>query len=69
MLAEALGMVVYYYDVVERLQLGNARKCETLKQLLQIADIVSLHVDGRTSNQGMFGAEEFAAMKDGGHLF
>lgn len=64
-LAEALGMVVYYYDVVEKLQLGNARKCDTLKQLLEMSDIVSLHVDGRASNTGIFGKEEFAAMKDG----
>ncbi|GGG25557.1 phosphoglycerate dehydrogenase [Pontibacter amylolyticus] len=64
-LAEALGMDVYYYDVIERLQLGNTRKCETLRQLLEISDIVSLHVDGRTSNEGMFGEKEFAAMKDG----
>lgn len=64
-LAEALGMEVYYYDVVEKLQLGNARKCNMLKQLLEKVDIVSLHVDGRESNQSMFGSEEFAAMKDG----
>ncbi|TXK37583.1 phosphoglycerate dehydrogenase [Pontibacter qinzhouensis] len=64
-LAEAMGMEVYYYDIVEKLQLGNARKCTSLKQLLEIADIVSLHVDGRPYNQNMFGADEFAAMKDG----
>ena len=64
-LAEGLGMEVYYYDVVEKLQLGNARRCDTLQQLLGKADIVSLHVDGRESNQNMFGEEQFAAMKDG----
>ncbi|MCC9168906.1 phosphoglycerate dehydrogenase [Pontibacter harenae] len=64
-LAEALGMVVYYYDVVEKLQLGNARKCETLQELLEVSDFVTLHVDGRKSNTNMFGEAEFAAMKDG----
>ncbi|MFD2248251.1 phosphoglycerate dehydrogenase [Pontibacter ruber] len=64
-LAEAMGMEVYYYDVVEKLQLGNARKCHSLKQLLETADIVTLHVDGRASNKNLMGAEEFAAMKDG----
>ncbi|MGV3586207.1 MAG: phosphoglycerate dehydrogenase [Adhaeribacter sp.] len=64
-IAEALGMEVYYYDVVEKLQLGNARKCNTLKELLGLADFVSLHVDGRASNKNMFGAAEFEAMKDG----
>ncbi len=64
-LAEALGMQVYYYDVVEKLQLGNARKCESLHQLLQLADIVTLHVDGRQSNADLFGKAEFDAMKTG----
>lgn len=64
-LAEAMGMEVYYYDVVEKLQLGNARKCNTLRELLEKVDIVTLHVDGRPENKNMFGAEEFAAMKDG----
>lgn len=64
-LAEAMGMEVYYYDIVEKLQLGNARKCNTLKELLEIADFVTLHVDGRPNNKNMFGAEEFAAMKEG----
>ncbi len=64
-LAESLGMEVYYYDVVEKLQLGNARKCETLQQLLEVADFVTLHVDGRASNKNLFGAAEFNAMKDG----
>jgi len=64
-LAEALGMEVYYYDVVEKLQLGNARKCRTLKELLELADFVTLHIDGRPSNKNMFGPAEFEVMKDG----
>ncbi|GAB3530606.1 hypothetical protein GCM10027443_11530 [Pontibacter brevis] len=64
-LAEAMGMVVYYYDVVEKLQLGNARKCDTLRELLEKVDFVTLHVDGRPENKNIFGAQEFAAMKDG----
>jgi D-3-phosphoglycerate dehydrogenase len=64
-LAEAMGMEVYYYDVVEKLQLGNARKCHSLHELLSKADIVTLHVDGRPENKHLIGAREFAAMKDG----
>jgi len=64
-LAEAMGMEVYYYDVVEKLQLGNARKCDTLRELLEKVDMVTLHVDGRPENKNMFGAEQFAAMKPG----
>ena len=64
-LAEALGMEVYYYDRVEKLALGNAKRCRTLPELLQTADIVTLHVDGRPENKNLIGANEFALMKKG----
>jgi D-3-phosphoglycerate dehydrogenase len=63
-LAEAMGMEVYYNDLDEKLPLGNARKC-SLDELLRVADIVTVHVDGRESNRGLFGEREFASMKDG----
>jgi len=63
--AEALGMQVFYYDIAEKLQLGNAHKVRTLHELLQQVDIVTLHVDGRPNNTNLFGAEEFALMKPG----
>ncbi|MDO5721024.1 MAG: phosphoglycerate dehydrogenase [Actinomycetaceae bacterium] len=64
-LAEALGMQVVFYDIAERLALGNARRVATLEELLAISDIVSLHVDGAATNQSLFGAKQFAAMKPG----
>lgn len=67
-LAESLGMEVYYYDIVERLSLGNAKKCRTLHELLNTADIITLHVDGRSENKNHFGKDEFEAMKDGSVL-
>lgn len=66
--AEAFGMEVYYYDVVEKLALGNARKCNSLKELLKIADVVSLHVDGRRENSLFFGENEYKMMKKGAIL-
>jgi len=63
--AEAMGMEVYYYDVIERLPIGNVKKCETMGELLGLSDIVTLHVDGRKENANMIGEAEFAAMKDG----
>lgn len=63
-IAESLGMQVYYYDLVERLQLGNAQKCNSLAQLLAKVDIVTLHVDGRKENTNLIGVSEFAQMKD-----
>jgi phosphoglycerate dehydrogenase-like enzyme len=46
-LAESLGMTVYFYDTADKLALGNARRCATLDELLEVADVVTLHVDGR----------------------
>ncbi|MCS7017957.1 MAG: phosphoglycerate dehydrogenase [Cytophagales bacterium] len=63
--AEALGMDVYFYDIVDKLAIGKAQKCRSLKELLNIADVVSLHVDGRKQNRHLIGAAEFAEMKDG----
>ncbi|HYG41252.1 MAG TPA: phosphoglycerate dehydrogenase [Cytophagales bacterium] len=64
-LAEAMGMKVYYYDIVEKLALGNAVKCKTMHELLSVSDVVTLHVDGRKSNQNIIGKAEFDAMKKG----
>ncbi len=64
-LAESLGMSVFFYDTADKLALGNARRCGSLTELLEHVDVVSLHVDGRPGNSGMFGAAEFAAMRPG----
>jgi D-3-phosphoglycerate dehydrogenase len=64
-LAEALGMRVSFFDTADRLALGNARRCATLDELLAGADVVTLHVDGRPGNSGLFGEEQFAAMLPG----
>jgi D-3-phosphoglycerate dehydrogenase len=64
-LAEALGMTVFFYDTADKLALGNARRCGTLEELLEICDVVTLHVDGRPGNSGLFGEAEFAAMRPG----
>jgi D-3-phosphoglycerate dehydrogenase len=64
-LAEGLGMQVSFYDTADRLALGNARRLNSLEELLDWADVVTLHVDGRPDNRGLFGAPEFAAMRNG----
>ena len=61
--AEAFGMRVIFYDKADRPAHGNARRMASLAELLDTADVVSLHVDGRPGNAGLFGADEFAAMK------
>lgn len=64
-LAEAMGMKVFYFDTEEKLALGNATKCKTLNELLREVDVISLHVDGRESNTSMISRREFDAMKKG----
>ncbi len=67
-LAEAMGMEVYFYDIVDKLALGNAKKCRTQEELLSKVDIVSLHVDGRPSNKNIFGKEQFDQMQEGSYF-
>jgi D-3-phosphoglycerate dehydrogenase len=64
-LAEMLGMSVVFYDLLDKLAYGTARRCHSLEELLAVSDVVSLHVDGRSGNTSLFGAEQFAAMKQG----
>ncbi len=63
-LAESMGMEVIFYDVVNKLPMGNARQVGSLRQLLATADIVSLHVPETPSTRWMIGEAEFSAMKD-----
>ncbi|MDQ6657147.1 MAG: phosphoglycerate dehydrogenase [Actinomycetota bacterium] len=62
-IGEALGLQVYFYDTDDKLALGNAKRCSSLNELLEIAEVVTLHVDGRAGNAGFFGAEQFARMQ------
>jgi D-3-phosphoglycerate dehydrogenase len=60
-----MGMEVYYYDVLEKLALGNAKKCHTLKELLKKSNIVTVHIDGSEGNHNFIGEKEFKLMRDG----
>lgn len=65
-LAESLGMEVIFYDKIEKLSLGNAKKAYTLDEVLKKADVVSVHVSGdRRSNTDLITDKEFSKMKDG----
>ncbi|MEM0931921.1 MAG: phosphoglycerate dehydrogenase [Bacteroidota bacterium] len=67
-LAEAMGMRVYYYDVADQLALGNAIKCSRLEQLLTVSDVVTLHVDDTKANRNFIGEREINQMRDGAYL-
>ena len=63
-ICEALGMKVLYYDILDKLSIGNAKKCKSLNELLKNSDIVSLHVDGKKSNTNLISDNEFSIMKE-----
>jgi D-3-phosphoglycerate dehydrogenase len=67
-LAEALGMKVYFYDIVSKLPLGNAQPVSRLGELLALADVVTLHVPETPSTKDMIRAEQLALMKAGAVL-
>ncbi|MDE2279402.1 MAG: phosphoglycerate dehydrogenase [Xanthomonadaceae bacterium] len=67
-LAESLGMRVIFHDVETKLALGNAQAAAGLHDLLQRADVVTLHVPETPATKLMFGAAEIAAMRQGAVL-
>lgn len=67
-LAEAMGMHVAYYDIVEKLPLGNATKCRSMHELLKRSDVVSLHVDGSPHNHHLIGTKQLRLMRAGSLL-
>ena len=67
-LAESLGMRVIFHDIETKLTLGNARPAASLDDLLQRADIVTLHVPETPATQMMIGAPQLAKMRKGAML-
>lgn len=64
-MAESMGMEVYFYDVVTKLPIGNAKQVGSLNELLNMSDVISLHVPETAATKWMMGPEQFAEMKQG----
>jgi D-3-phosphoglycerate dehydrogenase len=67
-LAESMGMKVFLYDIVTKLPLGNAVQVQSLKELMQTCDVISLHVPETAQTENMIGAEQIGWMKKGAIL-
>ncbi|GMF79572.1 unnamed protein product [Aspergillus oryzae] len=67
-LAEAMGMSVLYYDVVNLMALGTARQVPTLESLLSQSDFVTCHVPELPETKNMIGQRQFEQMRDGSYL-
>ncbi|WP_040977048.1 phosphoglycerate dehydrogenase [Necropsobacter massiliensis] len=61
--AESLGMNVFFYDLETKLPLGNAQQVSTLEELLSGCDVISLHVPENASTKNLMSAERIAQLK------
>ncbi|GAB5992198.1 phosphoglycerate dehydrogenase [Aeromonas enteropelogenes] len=64
-IAESIGMKVYYYDIENKLSLGNAIQVPNMVELLNMSDVISLHVPETPSTKDLIGAEQLRMMKPG----
>ena len=67
-IAESLGMDVYFYDIENKLPLGNAKQVRSLEELLSSCDVVSLHVPELPSTKNLMNATRIAQLKQGAIL-
>ncbi|AXP59212.1 TPA: phosphoglycerate dehydrogenase [Haemophilus influenzae] len=67
-IAESLGMDVYFYDIENKLPLGNAKQVRSLEELLSSCDVVSLHVPELPSTKNVMNATRIAQLKQGAIL-
>jgi len=66
-MAENIGMRVQFYDIEDKLVLGNASQV-TFGTLLKTSDVISLHVPETAQTKNMIGEAELALMKPGSVL-
>ena len=63
-IAEAVGMQVYFYDIENKLPLGNAQQVASLEELLSSCDAISLHVPENASTKNLMSSERIAQLKE-----
>lgn len=67
-LAESLGLEVYYYDIESKLPLGNANAADSLTDIINTCDIVTLHVPALPSTVNLFNADVIGKFRKGQYL-
>tara|TARA_B100000497_G_C7668121_1_gene402955 strand:- start:589 stop:1821 length:1233 start_codon:yes stop_codon:yes gene_type:complete len=67
-LAESLGLVVYYYDVESKLPLGNANIAKSLIDIIEVCDIITLHVPAIPSTVNLFDQKVISCFRPGQYL-
>lgn len=67
-LAEAMGMAVVFFDIINLMSIGTARQVNSLQELLETADFVTIHVPETGETKNLIGVEELACMKDHSYI-
>lgn len=67
-LAEAMGMKVLFFDTEIKLPMGNAISCKTMKDVLNKADIVSIHVPETIETELLINKDNISEFKQGAIL-
>jgi D-3-phosphoglycerate dehydrogenase len=67
-LAEMVGMRVVFYDTSTKLPMGNNRPCNSMTELLEQSEFVTLHVPATRDTHEMIGPAELSRMKKGAYL-
>jgi D-3-phosphoglycerate dehydrogenase / 2-oxoglutarate reductase len=64
-LAEGLGMKVIFYDVETKLPLGNASDMRSLKELMGVADVITIHVPETAQTKNIINRNNIRYCKKG----
>jgi D-3-phosphoglycerate dehydrogenase / 2-oxoglutarate reductase len=67
-LAESMGMRVYFHDIERRMPLGNSVPCQSLDELLTTVDFVTLHVPATEETHNLMNAARINLMRRGSYL-
>ena len=68
MLAEAMGMRVIFSDHTDKLRHGNVEPVNSLGELLEQSDVVTMHVPDTAATRNMIGTTEIVKMKKGAYF-
>ena len=67
-LAESIGMNIFYFDIEKKLSLGNSKPVTSLNELLKISDTITIHVPSTELTRNMISEDQIALMKKGACL-
>lgn len=67
-MAEAMGMHVFYFDIEGKLPLGNAQSVNSIEELIALSDIVTIHVPETPETKNLINREILNKFKKGSFL-